>query len=310
METLSVSSSLPQARSPAIDIREALAFFAIYVLWGATFLAIRVAVLEVPPFLTAGLRFFLAGSLLYGFMRLRGEASPSPAEWRSIALMALLMFVATYGALFWAEQYVPSGITSLIEATLPITTLTLEVFVFRQQRFRWRMLGSVVVGFGGVALLLIKNDAKSFEVLPCLVILAAGVAWSLGAVLMRSMPLPRSRPLTAGGAMMLGGIVLLVLSRLSGEVNPLPYMPLRAGVALLYLIVGGSLIAFTAYVWLLGRMSATRVASHAYVNPVVAVALGYFAAGEELTLRTLLASILIVLSVFLILRVKTTTDKP
>jgi drug/metabolite transporter (DMT)-like permease len=310
METLSVSYSLPQARSPAIDIREALAFFAIYVLWGATFLAIRVAVLEVPPFLTAGLRFFLAGSLLYGFMRLRGEASPSPAEWRSIALMALLMFVATYGALFWAEQYVPSGITSLIEATLPITTLTLEVFVFRQQRFRWRMLGSVVVGFGGVALLLIKNDAKSFEVLPCLVILAAGVAWSLGAVLMRSMPLPRSRPLTAGGAMMLGGIVLLVLSRLSGEVNPLPYMPLRAGVALLYLIVGGSLIAFTAYVWLLGRMSATRVASHAYVNPVVAVALGYFAAGEELTLRTLLASILIVLSVFLILRVKTTTDKP
>jgi drug/metabolite transporter (DMT)-like permease len=310
METLSVSSSLSQARGPAIDIREALAFFAIYVLWGATFLAIRVAVLEVPPFLTAGLRFFLAGSLLYGFMRLRGEASPSPAEWRSIALMALLMFVATYGALFWAEQYVPSGITSLIEATLPITTLTLEVFVFRQQRFRWRMLGSVAVGLGGVALLLIKNDAKSFEVLPCLVILAAGVAWSLGAVLMRSMPLPRSRPLTAGGAMMLGGIVLLVLSRLSGEVNPLPYMPLRAGVALLYLIVGGSLIAFTAYVWLLGRMSATRVASHAYVNPVVAVALGYFVAGEELTVQTLFASILIVLSVFLILRVKSTTDKP
>jgi drug/metabolite transporter (DMT)-like permease len=188
-------------------------------------------------------------------------------------------------------------------------TLTLEVFVFRQQRFRWRMMGSVAVGFGGVALLLFRNDAKSFEVLPCLVILAAGVAWSLGAVLMRSMPLPRSRPLTAGGAMMLGGIVLLVLSSLSGEINPLPYMPLRAGVALLYLIVGGSLIAFTAYVWLLGRMSATRVASHAYVNPVVAVALGYFVAGEELTLRTLLASILIVLSVFLILRSDATTDK-
>jgi drug/metabolite transporter (DMT)-like permease len=249
------------------------------------------------------LRFFLAGSLLYGFLRIRGEASPTPAEWRSIGVMALSMFVATYGALFWAEQYVPSGITSVIEATLPMTTLTLEVFVFRQQPFRWKMLASVAVGFGGVVLLLVRNDERNFAVLPCLVILASGVAWSLGAVLIRSMPLPRSRPLTAGGAMMLGGIVLLALSLLCGEANPLPYIPLRAAFALLYLIVGGSLIAFTAYVWLLSRMPATRVASHAYVNPLVALALGYFVADEQLSVRTLLASILIVLSVFLILRV-------
>jgi drug/metabolite transporter (DMT)-like permease len=309
MGTLSVTASLPRLAAPSVDIRVVLAFFAIYVLWGATFLAIRVAVLEVPPFLVAGLRFFLAGSLLYSFMRMRGEASPSPAEWRSIGLMALFMFVATYGALFWAEQYVPSGITSVIEATLPITTLTFEVLVFRQQPFRWAMLGSVAVGFGGVLLLLVKNGERNFAVLPCLVILASGVAWSLGAVLMRSMPLPRSRALTSGGAMMLGGIVLLALSRLTGEANPLPYIPLRAGVALLYLIVGGSLIAFTAYVWLLARMPATRVASHAYVNPLVALALGYFVAGEELTVRTLLASILIVLSVFLILRVGDGTVK-
>lgn len=303
MGTSSVTSTLPRVAAPRLDLRLVLAFFAIYVLWGATFLAIRVAVLQVPPFLTAGLRFFLAGSLLYGLLRMRGEASPTPAEWRSIGLMALFMFVATYGALFWAEQYVPSGITSVIEATLPMTTLTLEVFVFRQQPFRWKMLASVAVGFGGVAMLLIRNGERDFEVLPCLVILASGVAWSLGAVLIRSMPLPRSRPLTAGGAMMLGGIVLLALSPLSGEVNPLPYIPLRAALALLYLIVGGSLIAFTAYVWLLARMPATRVASHAYVNPLVALALGYFVAGEQLTVRTLLASILIVLSVFLILRV-------
>lgn len=309
MGTLSVTYALPRASAPGIDIRVLLAFFAIYVLWGATFLAVRVAVLEVPPFLVAGLRFFLAGSLLYGFMRMRGEPSPSPAEWRSIGLMALFMFVATYGALFWAEQYVPSGITSVIEATLPITTLTLEVFVFRQQPLRWRMLGAVAVGFGGVVTLLVKNGERDFEVLPCLVILASGVAWSLGAVLMRSMPLPRSRPLAAGGAMMLGGLVLLSLSRLFGEANPLPYIPLRAGLALLYLIVGGSLIAFTAYVWLLARMPATRVASHAYVNPLVALALGYFVAGEELSARTLIASIFIVLSVFLILRAGNTTAK-
>lgn len=292
-----------------VKARGILAFFAIYVLWGATFLAIRVAVLEVPPFLMAGLRFFLAGSLLYGFMRLRGEPSPSPAQWRSIGLMALFMFVITYGALFWAMQYVPSGVTSVIEATLPITTLTLEVAVFRQQPFRWGMLGSVAAGFVGVALLLIGNGEKAVALMPCLVILAAGVAWSLGAVLTRSMPLPRSRSVTAGGAMMLGGLVLLALSRVSGEINPLPYIPLRAAIALLYLIVGGSLIAFTAYVWLLARMPATRVASHAYVNPVVAVALGYFVAGEELTTRMLVASLLVVFSVFLILRVNDATVK-
>jgi drug/metabolite transporter (DMT)-like permease len=302
MGTSTVIGTLPRLRSSQLDLRVVVAFFAIYVLWGATFLAIRVAVLEVPPLLVAGVRFFIAGSILYGFMRLRGEPSPTAAEWRSLAVMALFMFVVTYGALFWAEQYVPSGITSVIEATLPITTLTLEVFVFRQQPFRWEMLGAVAVGFGGVALLLIHNEQQSVAVLPCLAILAGGIAWSTGAVLTRSMPLPKSRPLTAGGAMMLGGMVLLVLSRISGEINPLPHIPLRAGIALLYLILAGSLVAFTAYVWLLGRMPATRVASHAYVNPVVAVALGYFVAGETISFRTLLASVLIVLSVFLILR--------
>ena len=302
MAPSSVISTLPRLRSGSVDWRLVLAFFAIYVLWGATFLAIRVAVLQIPPLFTAGLRFFVAGAILYSFTRLRGQPSPLPAEWRSIAVMGLFMFVATYGPLFWAEQYVPSGITSVIEATLPIMTLILEVFVFRQQPFRWGMLGSVALGFGGVALLLFRGGQGGIPVLPAMAILACTVAWSLGSVLTRSMPLPRSRPLTAGGAMLLGGMVLLVLSMLSGESNPLPAIPLQAGVALLYLIVGGSLVAFTAFVWLLGRMPASRVASHAYVNPVVAVALGYFVAGEELTLRTILASVLILFSVFLILR--------
>src|SRR6202790_60226 len=137
-----------------IDLGVLLAFGAIYILWGGTYLAIRIAVLQIPPFFTAGLRFFTAGAVLYVFMRLCGRPGPSAAQWRSIAVTALCMFVATYGALFWAEQYVPSGITSLIEATLPMTTLTLEVFVFRQQPFRWKMLGSVAVGFGGVVTLL------------------------------------------------------------------------------------------------------------------------------------------------------------
>jgi drug/metabolite transporter (DMT)-like permease len=291
----------PSRGTTSLDVRVALAFAAIYLLWGATFLAIRVAVLEVPPLFSSGVRFLVAGALLYVFMRLRGQPSPTPVEWRSIALIALCMFVATYGALFWAEQYVASGITSVIEATLPITTVALEVFVFRQQPFRWRVAAAVALGFFAVAALLIGGDPLTLPLLPCLAILAGGTAWSLGAVLTRSMPRPGSLPLAAGAQMMVGGAVLLALSQASGELQSLPHISLRAGLALSYLIVAGSLLGFTAYVWLLARMPATRVASHAYVNPLVAVALGYFVAGEVLTLRMMLAAVLVVASVFLIL---------
>jgi len=247
-------------------------------------------------------RFFTAGSLLFLFLRFRGQPAPSATQWRSILVIAVFMFVVTYGALFWAEQYVPSGLTAVLEATLPIVAMILEVFVFRRQPFRWRMLAAVALGFLGVALLLLKNTGQSFGLFPCLVILGGSVAWTLGAVLTRSMPLPKSVPLAAGAEMMLGGAVLLCLSLLTGEMHPFPQISLRAAVALLYLIVGGSLLGFTAYAWLLARMPATRVASHAYVNPLVAVALGYFVAGEPVTARMLVASALVVGSVFLILR--------
>lgn len=302
METSEVIGKLSYGRSRSVDVRVLLAFFAIYFLWGATFLAIRIAVLQLPPFFTAGIRFFTAGSLLYLFLRVRGEPAPLAMQWRGIAVIAVCMFVLTYGALFWAEQFVPSGVTAVIEATLPLVAMVLEVFVFRRQPFRWRMLGAVTLGFGGITLLLYKNTGQTFGVLPCLVILAGSVAWTLGAVLTRSMPLPKSIPLAAGAEMMLGGAVLLLVSVFAGEWHPLPHITVRAGLALLYLIVGGSLLGFTAYAWLLARMPATRVASHAYVNPVVAVALGYFVAGEEITMRMLFASLLVVASVFLILR--------
>jgi len=302
MDSTTVTSTAPGVARSRIDIRLILAFFAIYVLWGGTFLAIRVAVLLMPPLFTAGVRFFIAGILLYGIMRLRGQPRPSSAEWRSLAVMGLLMFVVTYGALFWAEQFVPSGITSVLEASLPLITLALEVFVFRHQALKWSMFLAVLMGFGGVALLLFENTRQTYGLLPCMVILGGATSWSLGAVLTRSMPLPKSRPLTAGAAMLLGGGTLLALSGLTGELHPFPHIPWRAAWALLYLIVCGSLLAFTAFVWLIGRMPATRVASHAYVNPLVAVALGYFAAGEVITPRTLVASALVVASVFLILK--------
>jgi len=284
-----------------LDSREWLAFGAIYLLWGGTFLAVRVAVLEAPPLLTAGVRFFVAGSLVYGFLRMRGAARPTLREWRSLALIGLLMFALTYGPLFWGEQYVSSSMTAVIEASLPITMIALEVLLFRTQTLHWRTACGVVMGFAGVMLLLFHNAEQQLPLWPCLVILAGGIAWSFGTVLSGRLTLPNSRPLNAGAEMMLGGLMLLGLSLSSGELHALPTITLHAALALLYLIVFGSIVAYTAYVWLLGRFSATRVSSHAYVNPLVAVALGYFVAGETVTLRSLLACLIITVSVFLIL---------
>lgn len=283
------------------DVGVVLAFAAIYILWGTTFLAIRIAVLEIPPFFTAGLRFFIAGACLYLFMMLRSQPLPTLRQWRNLTLVALCMFVLTYGPLFWAQQYVTSSIAAVIEATLPITTIALEVLVFRQLRFKPRLAAGVALGFCGVAMLMIHNPGQQLAIGPCLVILVAGVAWSFGAVLSGRLDLPASKPLTAGAEMMIGGAILLALSALHGEMRPFPHITARSALALGHLIVFGSLIAYTAYVWLLGRMAATRVASHAYVNPIVAVALGYFFAGEIITPRTLAASLLVVASVFLIL---------
>lgn len=279
-----------------------LAFFAIYFLWGTTFLAIRIAVEELPPLFAAGARFFIAGVVLSGFMLARGEVRPSGRQWRNLLVLSLLMFVAEYGPLFWAEKYVPSGVVSVLAATIPILTLVLEMLVLRQQKWRLGLAAATVLGFAGVGVLLLPGGSQHFPVVPCLAILCGCTTWSLGTALSRSMDLPKARPVTAGATMMLGGAMLLVLSAGFGELHSLPHISVRAGLALLYLIVFGSLVAFTAFVWLLAHMPATRVASHAYVNPIVAVALGYFAAGEPVTLRTLAGTALVLISVFMILR--------
>lgn len=297
-----VSIAAKGRESESFRIRMILSFFAIYVLWGTTFLAIRIAVEELPPLFAAGARFFTAGIVLYALMRLKGHSAPTRRQWRSLTIMALLMFVAEYGPLFWAEKSVPSGVVSVLAATLPILTMILEMLILRQQRMRPMLALAVLVGFAGVAILLMPGGRQHFAFAPCLAILAGATTWSLGSVLTRSMELPKSRPVTAGAAMMLGGAMLLVISGGFGEMHPFPHLSLRAILAVLYLIVFGSLLAFTAFVWLLAHMPATRVSSHAYVNPIVAVALGYFAAGEIITWRIIAGTVLVLVSVFLILR--------
>jgi drug/metabolite transporter (DMT)-like permease len=302
MSILGVTQSSHARRS--FDLPTVLAFLAIYVLWGTTFLAIRIAVAELPPLFAAGTRFFTAGILLYGFMRLRGKPRPTRIEWRNLAVIGLVMFVVDYGPLFWAEKYLASGVTSVLAATVPLITIALEMLAFRQQPFRWGVLGATLLGFAGVGVLMLPDGAHGIPLIPCIAVLVGTAGWSVGSVLQRQMKLPESRPVTSGGAMIFGGGMLLLLSAAFGELRPFPHVSMRAGMALGYLITCGSLLAFTAFVWLLARMPASKVSSYAYVNPVVAIALGYFLAHEPITPRILLGAALVLVSVFLILRAK------
>jgi drug/metabolite transporter (DMT)-like permease len=283
-------------------VRTVLAFAVIYLAWGATFGAIRIAVGVVPPFLAAAIRFLTAGLLLYGFVRLRGAPRPTLREWRSLALLAVLVIFLDYSAYFWGERYVSSGTAAMIAGTIPLITGLLEMLVFRQRAFHWSALLTIVLGFFGVAVLVSGQVKGGQPVLPALAMVGGCVTWSLGMVLSRSIPLPSSRAVTAGAEMIIGGALLLLLAATSGELHHIPHIGWRPALALAYLILIGSLLAFTCFVWLLGQVSAGKVASHAFVNPLVAVGLGAWMLGEPITRAMLAGMALILVSVFCILR--------
>jgi drug/metabolite transporter (DMT)-like permease len=285
-----------------LHVAVVLAFLAIYVLWGSTFLAIRVAVETVPPFLAAGIRFTLAGLALYVWSKARGGRNPTALEWRNLAILGALLFLIPYSGLFWAEKTVPSGIASVLVATIPISTALLQVFVLRKERFRWSLLASLCLGFAGVGVLGLDSGPGHASVAASLVILLCSTSWAIGTVIAKEAVLPESKVTSAGAQMVLGGALLLLFSFVTGEWRPLPRIAPRAAVAIAYLIVAGSIVAFTAYLWLLGRMPATTVTSYAYVNPVVALLLGHFIASEKLAGRTLIGAALVLASVLLITR--------
>src|SRR5271154_2426340 len=254
-----------------------LAFAIIYFVWGSTFLSIRVGVREVPPFLLAGLRFLLAGLSLYGWMRFKGTAAPSPREWAGICLQGTLIFLVDYGCLFWAEQRVPSGIAAVVLATIPVFITLLEIIFLRTQRLTVWLGLALLVGLCGVAVLM--GHSFSFGEVPinragALALLVAAFTWSVATILTRRLSLPASKPMSAAAQMLAGGAQLFVLAALSGELRGFrpETVSAKAWFALLYLIVAGSIVAFTAYVWLLHHESPTKVGTYAYVNPVVAVA--------------------------------------
>jgi drug/metabolite transporter (DMT)-like permease len=293
-----------------IAVRVFLAFAAIYVLWGSTYLAIRVAVATVPPLFAAGLRFTVAGSVLYVWARLTGAPSPLRKEWRNLWTLGALMFLAAYSPLFWAEKTVPSGVASVLVATIPVWTALLERFILNVKSSTWSLSVAIAAGLTGVAVLAIRRQGGAVSVLACLAITGGEIAWSTGTVMSKRMKLPQSKLLSAGAQMLTGGLLLLTCSWVIGEMHPFPRISWRAMEAILYLIVAGSILAFTAYTWLLGRMPATKVASYAYVNPVIALMIGYWLGGETLSFRTVIGTCLVLGSVVLILRTKSSNGGP
>jgi len=282
-----------------------LAFAIIYFVWGSTFLAIRIGVHEVPPFLLAAMRFSIAGLVLYGWMIAQGERSPSRRQWMSTFLLALLIFVLDYGLLFWAEQRVPSGIAAVMLAMIPVFMALSEIIFLRTQRLTVRLALALLIGVGGVAVLMshsLNLGGAPIDRAGAVALIIGSLSWSVGSALTRKLPLPSSKVMSSGAQMLAGGVLLALTAAARGEFHDFhPWTVSRgAWFSLLYLIVAGSIIGFTAYVWLIHHESPTKVGTYAYVNPVVAVLLGYFLGGEPLGLRTILGTLFVLISVVII----------
>lgn len=282
-----------------------LAFAVIYFVWGSTFLAIRVGVHEVPPLLFAAMRFLAAGLALYGWTAANGVPSPTPGQWGSAFLLASFIFLLDYGLLFWSERRVPSGIAAVMLATIPVFMALSEIFFLRTQKLTPRLIVALLVGIVGVAVLMSHSsnfgDAP-IDRLGALALVIAAISWSVASALMHKVSLPDSKMMSSGSQMLAGGVLLTIAAALFGEFREFHPSTISRGawLSLLYLVVAGSIIAYTAYVWLIHHESPTKVGTYAYVNPVVAVLVGYFFGGEALGLRTILGSICILISVIVI----------
>lgn len=281
------------------------AFAIIYFVWGSTFLAIRIGVAEVPPFLLAGMRFLVAGLAIYFWMLAQGEPSPTSRQWTSAFLLALLIFVMDYGLLFWAEQRVPSGVAAVMLATVPAFMALSEIIILGTQRLTLRLTLALLIGLAGVAVLMSRSlnlGGPAIDTAGAIALIVAAIGWSIAAALTLKLPLPPSKVMNSGAQMLAGGILLFLTSAALGEFrNFHPAAVSRAAwLSLLYLIVAGSIIAFTAYIWLIHHQSPTKVGTYAYVNPVIAVFLGYFFARESLGTRTVLGTLFVLISVIVI----------
>ncbi len=284
-----------------------MGFAAIYVIWGSTYLGIRYAVETIPPLLMMGIRHFVAGSVVYGWARSHGTPAPTLKHWGYAAVAGLLLFLGGHGMLAWAEQHVASGLAALLCATLPLWTVLISAWDGSERKLSLKTWGGIGLGFGGVALL-IGPDAitQHLNVVAAAMALGSALAWAIGTSYSRRAALPKSKILSAAMQMICGGSVLLVSGAIVGEGSRLHLsaMTPKSILALAYLIVFGSIIAFTVYTWLVSVSKPTMLSTYAYVNPVVAVLLGWAFAGEVISMRTIAATVVILAGVVLVTKAK------
>lgn len=283
-----------------------VAFATIYLVWGSTYLAIRVAIETLPPFLMAGCRFLIAGGALFGFLRLRGVPLPEKVHWRNAAISGLLLLFVGNGLVVWAEQTVPSGLAALLVGLTPVWFALIDWLRPGGLQPRPRTVFGIVVGFAGVALLAQGHGASQpdnpINLWGMLALAVAGISWAGGSLFSKHHPKAESPWMNAAMQMLCGGGALLVLALLTGEFREANWAAVsaRSVCGMFYLVVFGSWIGFSAYVWLLKVSKPSHVATYAYVNPVIALFLGSLLLGEPLNARVLSAAAVILAGVVII----------
>jgi drug/metabolite transporter (DMT)-like permease len=281
-----------------------IAFASIYLIWGSTYLAIKFAIETLPPFFMAGTRFFIAGVILYIISTLRGSAKPTFSNWISATIIGGLLLFFGNGGVVWAEQYVPSGLTALLIATVPLWMVSLNWLRSGNKPTNAIILG-LMLGLAGITILIGPEKLgteTNINITGAIVLILAALAWAGGSLYSRHANLPPSPLLSTAMEMLAGGVLLFILGFATGEWPKLQIqnVSLLSFLSLGYLAIFGSLIGFTAYIWLLGKVSPAKVSTYAYVNPVVAVFLGWALANEPLNFRTVVATGVIVTAVVLI----------
>ncbi len=282
-----------------------LALLSVYLVWWSTYLAIRFAVLTIPPFLMAGTRFVLSGLILYFFTLARGETRPTLAHWKSAAVIGFFLLTLSNGGVSWMEQKVPSGITALLMGTVPLWVALLDWLWKKGKRPGLRAWGGIFLGMAGITLLVFSRMGPAqWQVDPwkALGLVGCSLGWAYGSLYARSAVLPRSALLSTSLEMMAGGVMQLAAGFLLGEGSQLHWSQMTPASleAWAYLTLIGSLVGFTSYIWVLQKSTPELASTYAFVNPIIAVFLGWLFAGEALTPTLFLATGLIVAAVVLI----------
>ena len=281
-----------------------LAFAALYIIWGSTYLGIRIAIETIPPFTMAAARFLAAGAILYAWGRRRGAPKPTAAQWRSAAAIGVLLLLLGNGGVVWAETRVPSGLAALMVGAEPLWAALLDWVRPGGRRPSLGVAVGLLAGFAGVALLIAPGElgGKAVDPIGAIVLTIAAVGWAIGSIYSRHADTPKNPLLATGINMLAGSAALGIAAVMNGEIGRLhpAAISARSLLALAYLIVFGAVVGFTAYIWLLRNTTLAKASTYAYVNPVVAVILGWLILGEPITARTMLAAAVIVTGVILI----------